>query len=114
MTKLNQNLALDLTESGLLPDRIIRHGIRRLLRQRLQEVHADNLERMADDQHEFIQLMQQAEIAPIPHKANEQHYEVPAEFYLRTLGPNLKYSCCYSPAGVSTLAEAEKAGLETT
>jgi len=114
MTRFNQNLALDLTESGLLPDSIIRHGIRRLLRQRLEEIHANNLEHMADAQHEFIQQMQQAEIALHPHKANEQHYEVPADFYLQTLGPYLKYSCCYWPSGVTSLGEAEKAGLEIT
>ncbi|MDX1823225.1 MAG: cyclopropane-fatty-acyl-phospholipid synthase family protein [Thiohalomonadales bacterium] len=114
MNRLNQNLALDLTESGLLPDSIIRHGIRRLLRQRLQEIHAANPERMADDKHAFIQHMQEAAIALQPHKANEQHYEVPAEFYLHTLGPNLKYSCCYWPSDAMSLAEAEKAGLEIT
>ena len=114
MSRLNQNLALDLTESGLLPDSIIRHGIRRLLRQRLDEIHADDIEHMANDQYEFIQAMQQANIALHPHKANEQHYEVPADFYLDTLGPHLKYSCCYWPAEVTNLAAAEKAGLEMT
>ena len=114
MTSLNQNLALDLTESGLLPDSIIRHGIRRLLKQRLEEIHAGDIEQMANSQYEFIQQMQQSAIALQPHKANEQHYEVPAEFYLHTLGPHLKYSCCYWPPGVSNLATAEKAGLEHT
>jgi cyclopropane-fatty-acyl-phospholipid synthase len=114
MTRFNQNLTLDLTESGLLPDSIIRHGIRRLLRQRLDEIHANNLERMAEDKHEFIQHMLQAPIALQPHKANEQHYEVPASFYLQTLGPYLKYSCCYWPTGVTTLADAEEASLELT
>ena len=28
-------------------------------------------------------------------EANEQHYEVPAEFYKLCLGPLLKYSSCY-------------------
>ncbi|NNF97045.1 MAG: SAM-dependent methyltransferase, partial [Halobacteria archaeon] len=114
MTSLNKNLALDLTESGLLPDSFIRRGIRRLLRQRLEEIHAVDLERMADDQYDFIQEMRQAAIALQPHKANEQHYEVPADFYLQTLGPHLKYSCCYWPTGETTLAGAEKAGLEQT
>ncbi len=27
-------------------------------------------------------------------EANEQHYEVPTEFYKIVLGPRLKYSCC--------------------
>jgi cyclopropane-fatty-acyl-phospholipid synthase len=45
---------------------------------------------------------------------NAQHYEVPTEFFQRVLGPRLKYSCCYWPAGVETLAEAEEAMLALT
>ena len=114
MTQRSQHLALDLTESGLLPDSLIRHGIRRLLRQRLAEIHASDVERMAEEQHAFLQHMQQAPIAMQVHKANEQHYEVPAEFYRQVLGPHLKYSCCYWPTGVSRLGDAEKAGLQLT
>ena len=44
MPRFNEQFALDLTETGLLPDSLIRHGIRRLLRQRLDEIHADDLE----------------------------------------------------------------------
>jgi cyclopropane-fatty-acyl-phospholipid synthase len=42
-----------------------------------------------------------------------QHYEVPAGFFVRVLGPRLKYSCCYWPHPETTLAEAEEemAGL---
>jgi cyclopropane-fatty-acyl-phospholipid synthase len=114
MPRSNHNLALDLTESGLLPDSIIRHGIRRLLRQRLVEIHADNVEHVAEEKHAFIQHMRQAQIAIHVQKANEQHYEVPAEFYRHVLGPYLKYSCCYWPAGVTNLAGAEQAGLKLT
>jgi cyclopropane-fatty-acyl-phospholipid synthase len=114
MTQRTQNIAIDLTESGLLPDRIIRHGIRHLLRQRLAEIQAGDIERMARDQHAFIQHMRQAPIAMQVQKANEQHYEVPAEFYQYVLGPHLKYSCCYWPTGVTRLADAEKAGLKLT
>jgi cyclopropane-fatty-acyl-phospholipid synthase len=114
MTQRSQNLALDLTESGLLPDSIIRHGIRRLLRQRLAEIHAGETERMAEQQHAFIQHMQQAPVALQVQKANEQHYEVPAEFYHQVLGPHLKYSCCYWPTGVNRLGDAEQASLQLT
>ena len=44
--------------------------------------------------------------------ANAQHYEVPAEFFQRHLGPQLKYSCCLYPTGNETLAEAEQHMLE--
>jgi len=39
---------------------------------------------------------------------------VPAEFFVRALGPRRKYSCCYWPPGVDTLAQAELAMLELT
>lgn len=44
-------------------------------------------------------------------EANEQHYEVPAEFFKLSLGPKLKYSSCYFETETSTLAEAEVAML---
>ncbi len=44
--------------------------------------------------------------------ANEQHYEVPPEFFELVLGPRLKYSSAYWPAGTKTLAQAEDAMLE--
>src|ERR1044072_5146052 len=46
--------------------------------------------------------------------ANQQHYEVPAEFFRLVLGPHLKYSCAYWPPGVDNLADAEKAALALT
>jgi len=110
----SNNLAIDLTEQGLVPDQLIRHGIRRLLKQRLTEIHADDAEQVARDKQDFIEAMRQAPIAPLPELANQQHYEVPTEFYRRVLGPRLKYSSCYWPDGVETLADAEIAALELT
>ena len=108
------DLAIDLTEHGLVPDTLIRSGMRRLLRQRLVEVEADDCERSADAQHVFVQAMDAAPVAPLAHKANEQHYELPVEFFRAVLGPRLKYSCCYWPRGADTLEQAEVAALETT
>ena len=110
----SNSLAIDLTEQGLVPDQIIRHGIRRLLRQRLVEINADDTEIVAFDKQVFIEAMKQAEIAPLPEKANQQHYEVPTEFYLKVLGPRLKYSSCYWPMGAETLQQAEEAALQAT
>jgi cyclopropane-fatty-acyl-phospholipid synthase len=45
-------------------------------------------------------------------KANEQHYEVPDEFYQLVLGPRLKYSSGYWPSPTTTLPESEIAMLE--
>ena len=33
---MKQNLAVELTESGYVPDSLVRHGIRQLLKQRLE------------------------------------------------------------------------------
>ena len=107
-------LAFDLTEQGLVPDLVIRRGIRYLVRQRLREILADNAQAMAEIEHDFIQHMYTSPIALVPQKANEQHYEVPAAFYLKALGPNLKYSSAFWPQGITTLAQAEAAALDAT
>lgn len=111
---MKKQLAHELSENGLVPDTLIRHGIRRLLKQRLLDIHADNNELIGNQQAEFIQLMSEAGIAEVPHKANEQHYEVPAEFFHYVLGSQLKYSCGFWPEGVEHLNESETAALAAT
>lgn len=44
--------------------------------------------------------------------ANEQHYEVPTEYFLAVLGPHRKYSSCLYTKPDASLAEAEAAMLE--
>ena len=107
-------LAFDLSEQGLVPDSVMRRGIKFLVKQRLKEIHVDDVEFMAEMQNKFIKHMQQAPVALVPEKANEQHYEVPAQFYNKSLGPLLKYSSAYWPNGVNNLADAEIAALEET
>jgi cyclopropane-fatty-acyl-phospholipid synthase len=107
-------LALNITERGLTPDWAIREGIRRLLRDRLREIQAGNAGAAADAIERFITSMDTAPIAPVPEKANEQHYEVPADFFAQTLGRHRKYSSGYWPTGVSTLDSAEAAALSVT
>jgi cyclopropane-fatty-acyl-phospholipid synthase len=107
-------LAIDLTERGWLPDPVMRRGIRQLVRARLNEIQADDCESMADESHRFVSEMNDAVIAPLPHKANEQHYEVPAEFFSLVLGQHRKYSSCFWPEGVENLNDAEAAALQMT
>ncbi len=106
--------AIDWVEQGLLPDVVVRQGIRRLLRERLREIAADDCEAAAEATERFIAALRTAPIAPLPGKANEQHYEVPAAFYAQVLGPHRKYSACYWPGGVTTLDAAEAAALGRT
>ena len=102
---------IDWTEQGLVPDRVIRHGIRRLLKRRLDTLHTDDCETIAARKAVHVWHMNQAVVAPLPQLANEQHYEVPAEFFSKTLGPAHKYSCCYWDGGVDDLDGAEQAAL---
>ena len=74
--------------------------------------NASDISQMSEDQTRFIEQMDNSDIALLPQKANEQHYEVPQEFYNYTLGPHGKYSCCYWAEGEKSLAAAEQAGLQ--
>lgn len=108
------NTAIAWTESGLVPDSVIRAAIRRLNRQRLEQVHAGDIECVGDRMERFVSNTLEAEVAPVPHLANEQHYEVPAEFFAAVLGMHGKYSCCYWGKGTQTLDQAEAHALEVT
>ena len=101
-------------EQGLVPDRVVRLGIRRLLKERLAEMHVDDAEAAEAMAQAFVESMRSAPVALVPEKANEQHYEVPAEFFERVLGPHRKYSSCLWSDGVETLAQAEAAALRAT
>jgi cyclopropane-fatty-acyl-phospholipid synthase len=94
--------------SGVLPEPVLRAGIRATCASRLRR------ERRLDRKDAFIASLASESIARDVDTANAQHYEVPAEFFRLVLGPRLKYSSCYWPAGVRTLAEAEDAMLDLT
>jgi cyclopropane-fatty-acyl-phospholipid synthase len=106
--------AVGWTESGLVPDTVIRAGIRRLLESKRREIHSGDEEFAADTLNRFVAMMNEAPIALLPDLANEQHYEVPAEFFRHVMGANLKYSCCYWPDDVNNISEAEAAALRLT
>lgn len=99
-------------EQGLLPDWLIRAAIRRLCAQRLREESAGGPAEVAARKERLVAELLRSPVAIETRAANDQHYEVPADFYRMVLGPHLKYSCAYWPAGVRTLAEAERAMLE--
>lgn len=102
-----------LVANALIPDSFIRIGIRRLLAQRLQEINQGSSEALAAYKEDFIKKCKVSPIAVQTKDANEQHYEVPTEFYLYALGPNLKYSCAYFEEG-DDLGTAEIRMLEKT
>lgn len=108
------HLALSWTERGILPDTLVRAGIRRLLGARLDEIHAGDVEASAAQAESFMAAMRQAPVALVPEKANEQHYELPAPFFGEVLGPRRKYSSAFWPQGVHDLAAAEDISLAET
>jgi cyclopropane-fatty-acyl-phospholipid synthase len=99
-----------LIESGRVPDPLLRLGIRANLALRLaRERRKDQSERDA-----FVEQLRASPIAEQVERANEQHYEVPAELFQLVLGPRLKYSSCLWEPGTTTLAQAEEAMLALT
>ena len=106
--------AVSWTETGLVPDSVIRAGIRRLLDSKRREIRSGDVEFAADTLNEFVRMMNASPIALVPELANEQHYEVPAAFFGHVMGEHRKYSCCLWDDSTRTLTEAEAAALSTT
>lgn len=100
-----------LLENNLLPDAVVRFGIRRLLAQRLREEHLHGATTAATREIAYIADLDQRPIAESTDAANAQHYEVPTEFYRYCLGSRMKYSCCLYTRGDETLDQAEEAML---
>lgn len=114
MTRCLMNLGVEAVERGLVPDRLTRRAIRRLCDERLQ-IEGARYRGDADFPDDtFARSLQSGSIALGTDKANEQHYELPSEFFEAVLGPRRKYSCCYWPAEATSLADAEEAALRIT
>jgi cyclopropane-fatty-acyl-phospholipid synthase len=98
------NRAIEWAEKGLLPDAAIGWGIRRLLRERLQRERAQ-------DPDGFVAQLRASALALHTRQANEQHYELPPEFFALVLGGRMKYSSAFFEDGAGGLDEAEEAML---
>ncbi len=103
-----------LIEHGMIPDGLLRFGIRRLLAGRIaaESARAGN-DRDAHEQ-AFAASLDGQPVAVATAEANEQHYEVPTAYFRATLGKRLKYSSCFYPEGVNGLDDAEEAMLALT
>ncbi len=62
----------------------------------------------------FIAQLKASPIAINTREANEQHYELPCEFFEMVMGKHMKYSSCYFQPGVTSLDEAEAEMLALT
>ncbi|HEY6925378.1 MAG TPA: cyclopropane-fatty-acyl-phospholipid synthase family protein [Steroidobacteraceae bacterium] len=102
---------LGLAERDWLPDWMIRRGIGWLCERRLRQERNAGPEQTAARNQSRIDELRRAPIAISTQTANEQHYELPPEFFRLVLGRRLKYSCAYFPRGSETLDQAEEAML---
>jgi cyclopropane-fatty-acyl-phospholipid synthase len=101
-----------LLRRGLLPDFLVRIGIRRLLARRLREISASDGAEEKARLEAFAAGLRLMPVAIRTEDSKAQHYEVPTAFYQRVLGPRLKYSCCWFENGDEALGAAEEAMLE--
>ena len=107
-------LLVDMAERGWIGDGLVRMGIRRMLRRRLQEVAQPDDDSALAAKQKFVDEMRHQPIAIETRKANEQHYELPASFFEHVLGPQLKYSSAYWGPDTHTLDQAEEKMLALT
>lgn len=103
------SIGIKLAERRLVTDSMIRSGIRKLLRERLESISNDSL-----SAEEWIRVLESAPVAVETEVANDQHYEIPAPYFQAVLGGHLKYSSGYWHSGNESLDQSEAAMLELT
>ena len=94
---------------GLIPDFLLRRGVRGQGKQRLRMMENSDLEK---EYKNFLKEASSGEIAVHTDDANNQHYEVNSDFFQYCLGENLKYSCCYWNDDTFSLDDAEDIMLD--
>jgi cyclopropane-fatty-acyl-phospholipid synthase len=108
------SLSMRLLERDMLPDALVRFGIRRLLKARLTEEDQGNPEAQQQHLMKLITQLKRSPVAIHTDEANLQHYELPSGFFERVLGKHLKYSSCYYRNPSETLDQAEANMLAVT
>ena len=98
-------LLLHLTERGFIPDFLIKKAALFLSNRRLAESD------IGKNKEKVIKLLSDGVVAEKTVDANDQHYEVPPEFFRKVLGRKLKYSCSLFENQCS-LDEAEEKMLD--
>lgn len=97
-------------ENVQLPDFVSKAAIRFMVSRSQQKLNGTD----APGDDAFLTMVEARPIAVHTDKANDQHYEIPAEFYNLVLGPHRKYSCCLYDNETDDLAAAEAQALAET
>jgi len=109
MSTVNSLLA-----KNILPDAVIRMGIRGRLAKTLRENKQPTIEAQRAALLKYVAGLKQMPVAIATDEANEQHYEVPTRFYQLVLGKHLKYSSGCWPTESTTFDESEAVMLKLT
>ncbi len=102
--------AIGAGERLALPDVVLRAAVKLLVGRTKRRLRSED----AAAERDFARRMADFPIAINTGEANDQHYELPAEFFAFMLGPQRKYSCCYYPQPNTSLTDAEEYALAQT
>jgi cyclopropane-fatty-acyl-phospholipid synthase len=97
-----------------VPDSLIRYFIRDFCKKRIEECNDGGVESEQNKWQKWVNEIKNSPIALNTEEANEQHYELPPEFFHYCLGRNLKYSSAMWDDKTDNLDEAEDKMLQTT
>jgi len=88
---------LDQLLARRLPDSLLRTAVRLILKRKTKLQQINNIEDRQAFISTFVENLRQEKIAVHTDYANDQHYELPPQFFQAVLGKMLKYSCGYWP-----------------
>jgi len=113
LTSKLTEMALPIVYMGIVPDFLLRLGIRFQLQERIISLRATDVEDEMNAKMKTIEALKtNPSIAIETDAANDQHYEVPAEFYDLCLGPRKKYSSGLWPNQSTSFEESEELMLD--
>lgn len=101
------NVAIRQLQDAPFPDFVTRRAITSLVTEARKRLDREG----PHDSAAFAREMAARAIAEHTDAANDQHYELPPEFFRICLGARLKYSCCLYGDGAETLDQAEEKAL---
>jgi len=111
-SKLPTPFTFRLLDAGLVPDPVLRAVCTLRTRNRLKVERCATIDEQSARTRALRERLRKGAVATHTAEANQQHYEVPTDFFSLVLGARRKYSSCYWPEGVTTLDAAEEAMLE--
>jgi len=104
----------DLLAKDIIPDALVRIGIRARLKDTLKPFEKLDCEGRQEMIMKHVRELKDSPIAIATEEANEQHYELPTAFFEKVLGPHLKYSSGYWDPGTTDIETSEARMLKLT